>query len=183
MAKRPAKIGKAANHATDRKNSLDTNPKRKRGRPAKVEASLLLSRANWLQENLQRGWDRLGPALIAAGDTTDVARAFDDAHIGQVVSAELFPLVLALVNDRDFPKRTSAQPRFVAESLSGWGVMSPRRARDVCSEERNKPQPTRILRLEFYIECSCGYSGASRDWSCPKCHAVIPWEWWLALRR
>jgi hypothetical protein len=131
--------------------------------------------------NLERAWDVLGPDLASAQDTTDVAKVFEQAHIGQVVSPNLFPLVLEIVRGKDFPKRTKAQPRFLAESLAGWGVMSPSRARDVCAAERKKPAPTRILRIEFYIECSCGYSGASRDWTCPKCHAVIPWEWRLTL--
>jgi hypothetical protein len=176
MAKRFAKIEKATNRSKNDKNSLDKHPKRGRGRPAIVEPSLILKRANYLNVNLGRALDTLGPALIAAGDTTDVAKAFDNAHIGQVASPELFPLVLEVVHDRDFPKTPKAQARFLAESLSGWGVMSPRRARDVCAAERQKPLPNRILRLEFYIECSCGYSGPSRDWGCPKCPAVIPEE-------
>jgi hypothetical protein len=176
MAKRFAKIKKSTNHSTSRKNLLDKDPKRPRGRPATVESSLILKRANYLHDNLGRVWDTLGSALLAARSTTDVAKAFDNAYIGQAVSPELFPLVLAVVRDRDFPKTAKAQTRFLAESLSGWGVMSPRRARDVCAAERKKPQPTRIIRIEFYIECSCGYSGPSRDWGCPKCHAVIPPE-------
>jgi hypothetical protein len=131
--------------------------------------------------NLERAWDVLGPGLASAQDVTDVARVFEDAHIGQVVSPDLFPLVLEIVRDKDFPKRTKGQPRFLAESLAGWGVMAPSRARDVCAAERKKPAPKRILRFEFYIECSCSYSGASRDWACPKCHAVIPWEWRVTL--
>jgi hypothetical protein len=121
--------------------------------------------------------------LVSARDTADIAQAFKAAHIGQVVWPDLFPLVLAVVRDRDFPKRQKAQARFLAESLAGWGVMSPRRARDVCAAERQKPVPPRILRVEFYIECSCSYAGASRDWACPKCGAVIPWEWWSRIAR
>lgn len=178
MAKHFAKIKKPTNHSRSRKNSLDKLPERGRGRPATVEPSLILTRANHLNENLGRVWDTLGPTLIGARDTTDVAKAFENAYIGQVVSPELFPLVLAVVGEPDFPKTPKAQARFLAESLSGWGVMSPRRARDVCAAERKKPQPTRILRIEYYIECSCGYFGASFNMGCPKCHAQIPPQLW-----
>jgi hypothetical protein len=182
MAKRSAKFDQRRNPSTDHNNSLDTDPKRGRGRPPKVDHPLVLTRANVLLDKLERAWSAsLGPAVVAAQDTTDIAKAFEDAHIGQVVSPELFPLVLEIVRDKDFPKRSKAQARFLAESLAGWGIMSPSRARDVCAAERKRPAPTRILRYEFYIDCSCGYSGPSRDWGCPKCHAAIPWEWRLTL--
>jgi hypothetical protein len=182
MAKRSAKFSQRKKSSTTPKNSLDADLKRRRGRPVKVDHSLVVTRSKWLVENLERAWPGpLGPALLAAQNVADVAKAFEDAHIGQVVSPELFPLLLTIVRDNDFPKRPKAQPRFLGESLAGWGVMSATTAREVCAAERKKPAPPRILRFEFWIECSCGYSGPSRDWGCPKCPAVIPLEWRAAL--
>lgn len=180
MAKHSAKIHRPEHRSRNINNSLDTSLKPGRGRPAKVESSLIVERANHFHGNLARVWNTLGPLLTAAESETDIARAFEtgaNPYIGPIVWPALFPLVLEIVHDPKYPKaRSDAQARFLAESLAGWGEIAPRSARDICGRARNKARPTRILRYEFHIECSCGYSGLSRDHACPSCDAKIPWE-------
>jgi hypothetical protein len=49
-----------------------------------------------------------------------------------------------------------------------------RRSRDICQEERTKEKRAhRILRYEFYVECSCGFKGRSQNHACQKCGAEI----------
>jgi hypothetical protein len=186
MARNPAK--RRASKTTSNK-PLDKHSKRGRGRPVGVDHALIVDRANWMEENLSRAWITLGPALLAAATTADVGAALEREHIGSIVSPGLFPQVLELLRDPDFPTTSpTAQARFLAESLAGWHETSigvfvlrskPRRARDICAEARAKAQPTHILRYEFYVECSCGYEGPSHDWRCPTCGARVPVPWWF----
>src|SRR5437867_6072956 len=68
----------------------------------------------------------------------------------------------------------AVQINFLADSLAGTGIVSPRRSRDICAAERAKEKRThRIIRFEFYVECSCGYKGPSENHACRKCGATI----------
>ncbi len=60
-------------------------------------------------------------------------------------------LVLELLNDPLFPKLRGAQIKFMANSLAGLGSISPRRSRDICSEER-----TNTKRRRHTKKCSSG---------------------------
>jgi hypothetical protein len=84
------------------------------------------------------------------------------------------------VRDRNFPKRRKAQAKFLGDSLGADGEVSPRRSRDICTQERaiekraqQAQRAHHVLRYEFWIECSCSYKGRSQDHACPKCGAVI----------
>ena len=93
--------------------------------------------------------------------------------------ARIPSLILKTIRDSKFPKRRNAQINFLADSLAAWGAVSPRRSRDICGNERAKERaksPHRIIRKEFYVECSCGYKGPARDNACRKCGATIPME-------
>jgi hypothetical protein len=174
-----AKIRKSR---TDRKGvtqPLDSPlTKRGRGRPRGVPAGQVSRRAAYMQRCFDQVWNRLGPRLSTAQTEADVATAFDEEatpHVATAgVSPALYPLVLKIVHGRNFPKARNAQVKFLAASLAGWGVISPRRSRDLCEQER--AQHTRahhILRYEFYVACSCGYEGPSRNHACPTCGAII----------
>lgn len=72
----------------------------------------------------------------------------------------LLPLILEVVRGRDFPKRRENQLDFLADSIAARGEVSPRRSRDIRANMRameRKKSRHRILRKEFYVECSCGY--------------------------
>lgn len=83
-------------------------------------------------------------------------------------------LVLKVVHEPKFPKRREPRINFLADSLAGLGLVAPRRSRDICEEERAKDKRAHhIIRYEFYVECSCGYKGRSRNHACPKCGAGL----------
>jgi hypothetical protein len=80
-----------------------------------------------------------------------------------------FALMLRIVGEPQFPKGSQkAQIRFLADSLGGDGVVSPRRSRDICLKVRIQPE-NEIIRREYYIECTCGYDGPALHGGCPAC--------------
>jgi hypothetical protein len=105
-------------------------------------------------------WDRLRIPLLAARDEIEVIRVFEEN--AQAYTREFMPmlaaLVLKVIRERRFPKRSEAQINFLADSLAGYGSISARRSRDICEKEHKK-KVHQIIREEFYIVCSCGYKG------------------------
>jgi hypothetical protein len=154
-----------------RKNPLD-RPSAKRGRKPRMDAALVLSVSDrhrqWLG-NLRKAID--WKKLQRARSREDVEAAFRKVPPGYLDGTYriLFPLILRVVRDPGFPKKKrAAQIRFLADSLSGEGIISPRRARDICAERRTRREHE-IIRREFYIECTCGYKGPALDGGCRQC--------------
>jgi hypothetical protein len=149
--------------------------KRDRGRPPKVPASEVVNRADDYRGILQAMWDQLWPPLSVAETKEDVIAAIQNAgpyQRGQFVPSA--SLMLKIVQNRSFPKRRQTRINYLADSIAARGVVTPRRSRDICAQERAKAkQANHIIRYEFYVECSCGYKGQSRDHGCPKCGASI----------
>jgi hypothetical protein len=123
-------------------------------------------------------WPKLSKPLLAAQDAGGVTKAFEE--YGQPYANTFVPRfageILNLIRDPLFPKRAKAQVGFLAESLAGMPEVSARRSRDICAQERQRERtrsPHKILRKEFYIECSCGYKGPALDNACRKCGAAI----------
>ncbi len=159
---------------------LDTFPaKPGRGRRARIRPTEVAGRAANFRWIFEQVWDRLWPLLEKATGEEDVARAFQDGaspyQRGQFVP--LAALAFQVIHERRYPKRRLARINFLADSLAGVGVVTPRRSRDICAQERAKEKRAqsahRIIRFEFYVECSCGYRGRSQDHACPKCGAAI----------
>lgn len=157
------------------KNALDRfSTKRRRGRPPKVSASAIKGRADNYRGFLRNVWDRLSPRLLEAQTEEDVSRACEDAIPNAREFTPRAQLIFSLVKDPKFPKRPQARINFLADSLASLGLVSPRRSRDICAEERARAKRAHhIVRYEFYIECSCGYTGHSHDHACPNCGAAI----------
>ncbi len=158
---------------------LDTSSgKRRRGRPEKIPRSWVIGRAGNYRRSLSGVWPRLSGPLLAAKTEEQVVAALENhaqPYAGGFVG--LASDILTLIRDRGFPKRAKAQIGFLADSLPGRPEITARRSRDICAEERAEQRaksPHRILRKEFYIECSCGYKGPARDNACKKCGAEIP---------
>lgn len=121
-------------------------------------------------------WDRLSPRLLQATTDQEVIDSFLEgaSPYTQEFVPSLANLILRVLRDPKFPKRREAQINFCADSLAALGYVAPRSSRDICQEERKKEaRAHHILRFEFYIECSCGFKGRSRDHACPKCGAEI----------
>ena len=124
-------------------------------------------------------WDRLWPQLSRAQSPADVVNALQEGanpyHSQFIPLAEL---MLEVLKEKKFPKGREAQINFVADSLAGLGRVTPRLSRDICDRERAiEKKAHKIIRYEYYIECSCDYRGMSRDHACPKCGAEIVFEW------
>ena len=135
------------------------------------------ARSQHLRRCLDQVWSDLAPRLFAAKNATDVKLAFESdpirlAPIGAMPS--WYAVIPKILRERTFPKTRAAQVRFLADSLAGWGEISPRRSRDLCAEARAQAtNATRILRYEFYVVCSCGYKGPSLNHACQKCGARV----------
>ena len=79
--------------------------------------------------------------------------------------------------EKTFPRRMSAQLDYLADSIAGRSIVSPRRSRDICGKARAEERRSsryRIIRYEYYIECTCGYKVPARDSACRKCGTPIP---------
>jgi len=150
--------------------------KRGRGRPCKVRASEVSGRAYNYRLIFGQIWEGVGEKLLNARTEAEVIGAFE-ATAYKNEFEPLAALVLRVLHEKDFPKkRREAQAIFLAESLAARGEASPRTSRDICAKARKFEEAKsrhRIIRHEFYIECSCGYKGPARDNACPKCGAEI----------
>lgn len=162
------------------KNVVDTaSPKRGRGRPRNVIPSAIWGRAENYRGILGRVWDDLSPLLLRTENEDDVVKAIQTAMPSENEFTPLASLMLTVIRGSDFPKTSRGRINFLADSVAGLGLVAPRRSRDICVAERAKRKRAHhIIRYEFYVECSCGYEGPSRDHACRNCGAAIP-EYWL----
>jgi|SRR4029077_3146345 len=170
-----AKLKKARESA---KNLLDRfSTKRGRGRPIKVVPTAVTGRAANYREFLPRVWNELEGLLLAAKGPADVVKAFEAVLPGNNEFLPLAPLIFEVINDPQFPKKRKPRIKFLAESIAGVGLVTPRRSRDICAEERAAKEEAQkapyIIRYEYYVECSCGFRGHSENHACPKCGAQI----------
>jgi hypothetical protein len=129
---------------------------------------------------LAKVWAKLRDPLLATGPgkREDVTKAFEThaQPYAQNFVPGLASYILEVIQEPRFPKRPKAQVHFLADSLAGRPSVGARRSRDICAEERAKEgakSPYKILRTEFYVECSCGYKGPAQNNACRKCGAAI----------
>lgn len=158
-------------------NSLDMfSRKRGRGRPRWIQPNEVRGRADNYRGIFERIWERFWPLFSRAETEEQVVQAIEKgATLYQMEFLPRAAFALRVRNERKFPKTQAAQINFLADSLAGVGVVSPRRSRDICQRERRDAErETYIIRREFYVECSCGYKGPARYNACPKCKAAIP---------
>lgn len=159
--------------------SLDAfRESRRRGRPSHVRHSEVIGRAENYRGILEYVWSDLRGPLVAATTIDDVKEAFE--RQAQAYAREFVPRlsedILKVIHEPKFPKRPEAQINFLAYSLAGRPNVEPRTSRDICGKERAKVRaqsPYRIIRKEFYVECSCGYKGPALNEGCRKCGAKI----------
>jgi hypothetical protein len=152
--------------------------KRGRGRPYRVRHLEVIGRAENYRGVLGFIWSDLCGPLVAANTVNDIIEAFErhaEAYASEFVP-RLADDILKLVHEPKFPKKQSAQIKFLADSLAGRPNVEPRTSRDICSKHRaveRAKSPHEILRKEYYVECSCGYKGPALSDACRKCGAQI----------
>lgn len=87
---------------------------------------------------------------------------------------------LEAISDSDFPERPKARARFLGESLAGYGEVSARRSRDICSEVRaGEKRKQTFPSPEFWIKC-CGKARWTVNGACPRCKES-PFPIWLGI--
>lgn len=162
--------------AKEPKNLLDTISRKKgRGRPG-VRKTDIAGRSYNLGIQLDQIWNWAGEGLIKAKTEEEALAVLSHDHYYRNQLEYLAPLIPKVTRDPDFPKARQARINFLADSLAGVGAVSFRRSRDICAEMRalhKKKTKHKILRREYYIECSCGYEGPAKNDACPECSAEI----------
>jgi hypothetical protein len=148
----------------------------KRGRPTPLRYGEIYGRAQNFTIGLGQVWERVWPLLSVATSEKEVEEAL--LARANPYAQDLLPLaslMFRVLREPTFPRRPKSQVRFLADSLAAFGAASPRRSRDICMQERVKAKGAHhIIRFEYYVECSCGYEGPSKNRACRKCGATIP---------
>jgi hypothetical protein len=73
------------------------------------------------------------------------------------------------VCDKSFPQKPRARARFLGDSLGADGMVSARRSRNICGEERAKLKKKQTApKPEIYIDC-CGKKRWTVGQVCPEC--------------
>jgi len=181
MPRTSAKVDNQKRARKKAKVSIDTvSEKRPRGRPVKIQASWVRGRADNYRWIFHQIWDHIWPALSKAQTQQEAIQSFARPEVGSYALdfIRMADLILQVAYDPKFPKRKrEAQINFMADSIAAHGVVTPRSSRDICERERARIKRVHhILRYEYYVECSCGYQGPSRNHACPKCEAEIQFK-------
>ena len=150
-------------------NFSDPSEKRPRGRPARVKPSEVRGRADHFALIFEQEWEMTGAPLMQARTRERVLEALSKMpEYRRLDFQSLADLIAGTVSDPKFPKRRDPQIRFLADSLAALGRVSARRSRDICSANRAQVVH-RIVRKDYYIECTCSYVGPALHGACPKC--------------
>src|SRR5438445_4866812 len=115
-----AKTRKPKSHQKKVESSIDTfREKRGRGRIPNMPLGEVQTRGYHYTQMLEGLWDRIEASLLAAQSEDDVKAAFGGEGYSheQQESAPLARLILQVLRERKFPKRTKPRIRFLAESL------------------------------------------------------------------
>lgn len=179
MERTSAKVGKDKQAETNADFSLDRAlEKQQKGRPRKCPPDWVRGTADNYRYVFGLLWSHIWPGLSKAQTQQEVIQVISRKEVSSY-ALDLIPkadLMLQVVRDPKFPKRKrEAQINFMADSLGGYGLVAPRSSRDICAKERARIKRIHhIIRYEFYVECSCGYKGISRNHACARCEAKIP---------
>ena len=169
--------GKSGKKTLDAFSTTATNQTNSnRGRPRMLPPDTVTGRASNYEWALNEVWEELEGPLLNSKTSQDVTDAFKKFAGSCAVDfvPRLSADILELLIDLDFPKRQLPRTRFLARSLGGRPTLSFRRSRDICEDadrEEKRKSPHRILRREYYVECSCGYRGPAFNDGCRRCGA------------
>jgi hypothetical protein len=155
------------------KKSLHSNSQKRRGPRRQIPPTTVIGRSDSYRDILQEMWDSIWPSLSASQSAEDVSKALENAPPYGRGFVPFSAAIFGVLKEKRFPSRRKSRINFIADSIAGIPNVSPRRSRDICFEERAKKDGTRILRYEYYVECSCRYEGHSKNHGCPICGAKI----------
>src|SRR5215469_2832750 len=120
--------------ATDKRTSkspkkgLDTfSQKRGRGRPRTVHFKKISLLAEHNRRILDQVWGSLWPLLSMSKSEEEVTKAFEQG--ARPCASHFVPdaaLTLEVLREKTFPTRQKSRINFLADSLAGRGVVSPR---------------------------------------------------------
>jgi hypothetical protein len=131
---------------------------------------MAVGNADAFHAQFTHAWPNLATQLLAAQTAADVWSVVKSG--GGIISNQDFLFserIFEVIHDPKFPRvRAKSQIRFLADSLGACGLVTYRRSREICAKERSKVQHV-IVRRDFYIECTCGYSGPALRGACQKC--------------
>jgi hypothetical protein len=113
-------------------------------------------------------WDKLEAARTEAEAESAITKV---PPFYREILKDRFAAILTWVREGKFPRKSlKRKMHHFADSIAADVFLSPRRSRDICSEERKRVQnATMLLCREFYIECTCGYRGPARRGGCRRC--------------
>ncbi len=158
------------------KTLLTSTPK-KRGPKQRAVPSMVLGTSNRYRLVLEDCKEQINwKTLVKASSEDDIQKAFE--NVPESIKQRLFlvkpHVYLACVHESTFPRKNQdAQIRYLCDSIAAEGFVSTRRSRDICYQERKRiSRRGRIIRREFYIECTCGYKGPAWRGGCPQCGAL-----------
>jgi hypothetical protein len=153
--------------AKKKQKSLLTPLPERRGRKPAVSPAEVVEHADYVLNIVASLRDRI------AWDKLEAARTEPEAESAitgvppfyREILKNRLAAILVWVREAKFPKKNlERKMRHLADSVGADVLLSPRRSRDVCYEYRKRlahEKVGRILRREFYIECTCG-SGKKR---------------------
>lgn len=155
-------------------DSVSAN-KRGRGRPPKIRRSEVYGRALNYRTIFSQVWDKLGQPFLKTSSEVEVVQAFEKyaPQYAREFVPSLVHLIFEVVHHPKFPKRREPQINYLADSLAALGWVRPKRSRETVAQEVAKERTRlkhRVLRREFYIECTCGYQGPAYKGRCPRRH-------------
>jgi len=145
--------------------------RRSRGRPTRIDPHVVVTTSDVYRAQLTQAWPILGKKLLAAHSAPEVWEVIKSGRgiVSPVNDFKFAERIFEIVNNPKFPQlRVKSQIQFLADSLGGCGVVTPRRAREICAKERAAEKHV-IVRRDFYIECTCGYAGPALNGACQKC--------------
>jgi hypothetical protein len=152
----------------------------RRGRKRALKPETIVEHADYVLKVVASlrdriAWDKLEAAKTEAEAESAIARV---PPFYREILKERLAAILMWVREGKFPKKNlERKMRHLADSIAGDVLISPRRSRDICYEERKRPASKKvgmILRREFYIECTCGYRGPSNRGACARCGTRKP---------
>ena len=175
----PASRGISAKLAPGQKTAkrVLTASEETRGRKRRIHPENVVSAANHLLKFLEFCKDQIDWGKLEIAKTEEEA-AFAFERVPPPYRERLNLWAAAIPEwaiEGKFPKlNLKRKMRHLADSVAAEGLLTPRRCRDVCYEERKRQaqrqaQLGMIIRREFYIECTCRYRGPAKGGGCPRC--------------